>query len=123
MAPTEEARSARDQRITRLEGGMHSMFAAVAIVGLAAILALFAQSYTGRRAIVDSQRRACEQVAKPRDALNAKGWRYAEHRAAVQGYPHYAAGYAKIARFLEGPKGAGANCKLRYPYPSLWPWA
>jgi hypothetical protein len=110
------------QRLDRLERTARITVTAIVVVGLAITVALFTQTYNGRKDIVDSQRRACQTIAKPRDALNARGWRNAEHRSRIQGFPHYADSYAKIARFLEGPKGAHADCAARYPYPSFWPW-
>jgi hypothetical protein len=122
-----------ERRVEGLRQLLGRLLAGAFVVVLVAFGYAVWQSYEGRRDVVASQRRACENVSKPRDGLNARGWRQAQRRAysawakagrlprAVSTDSQAVGTYGQIARFLEGRQGARADCVTRFPSASLLP--
>jgi hypothetical protein len=105
-----------------------------AFIGLGLIvLAVFGQSFQGRRDLVESQRAGCHRGKLDR-AQNARGWRTAEKARLVtarnpkvvigERRAAYAAAvtYDRIAADLEQRTGSNLNCSRAFPSPSPLPF-
>lgn len=82
------------------------------------VIAVFMQSYYGRKDLVNSQRSGCERGKLDRND-NAKGWRSAEAARRASGTPsdlRAAAQYDRIASSLE--HRAGIDCDKVFPSAS-----
>lgn len=92
------------------------------VIGMAVQLAVigyvFYTSYSGRSALVKSQRAGCERGKMDR-AANGEGWRIAEFARRSSGQTQVADRYAKIAQGLE--RRAIIKCEVVYPKASLLP--
>lgn len=122
--------TARDERARRTVAELRRFLFTLTAVLLALLVYTLAQSYTGRVALVDSQRAGCARGKADRNA-NALGWRFAQGaREATAADPaqspaarssarHVAVAYRRIAEGLEAR--SHIDCKRAYPYPSLLP--
>lgn len=79
---------------------------------------VFVTSYSGRKALVASQRGGCERSKLDRLA-NAQGWRNAEKARRADGQIALADEYARIAHGLE--KRGRIVCSTVFPKASLLP--
>jgi hypothetical protein len=103
--------------VTPGRGHVRTLVALVVAVS-ALVFGSWLTAYSGRQALVDSQRAGCERSKLDR-AANARGWRAAEAARTRDGNLNTATFYGHLAAELE--MRSRIDCVRQFPAPSLLP--